>query len=59
MIQITQEESYALSILTVSVTNVNNELQKQLAGRQSMIKLLEDKYKAKFDEIKGIFNEVV
>ena len=54
---ITQEETNALEILTNSAKQADSELQRQLAARQALIKLLEGKYKATFDEKTGQFKK--
>ena len=54
---ITQGETWALQVLTNSVNAANAEAQRQLAGRQAVIVLLEQKYKAKFDEKTGSFEK--
>ena len=56
---ITQEEQKALEILTVTVRQLDAELQRQLAARASVIALLEAKYKAKFSEQTGVFTPEV
>lgn len=53
MIQITQEELWAFNILNNQVKNVQSELQKDIAARDSYIKLLEKKYKAIFNPQTG------
>ena len=50
---ITQEELWAFNILNNQVQNVQAELQKDIAARDSFIKLLEKKYKAVFNPEKG------
>jgi len=52
---ITQEELWALNVLTAAATNAQAELQRLVAARQSHIKLLEDKYRATFNEQTGQF----
>ena len=52
-----QEELWALNVLTNSAQNAQNELQRTIAARQAYIKLLEDKYKATFDQTTGQFIE--
>ncbi len=59
MEQPTQEELWALSILTQSAQNVNAEMQRVLAARKAYIELLETKYTVKFDEITGQFTPIV
>lgn len=54
---ISQEETWALSILTATAQNQQAELQRVMAARESYIKLLEDKYKATFDPQTGQFKE--
>ncbi len=53
MIQLMQEEVWAFSILNNQVTNVQAELQRDIAARGSFIKLLEGKYDAVFNPEKG------
>ncbi len=52
---ITQEETWALAILTASVNDTQAELNRRLQARKACIELLEGKYQAKFDEQSGIF----
>jgi hypothetical protein len=54
---VTQEELWALNVLTQTASNVQTELQRLIAARQSIIKLLEDKYEATFNEKMGQFTE--
>jgi len=53
MIQLTQEEMWAFNILNNQVTSVQSELQKDIAARDSLIKLLENKYDAVFNPQNG------
>ena len=53
MIQLTQEELWAFNILNNQVNNVQAELNKDVAARNSYIKLLEGKYNAVFNQEKG------
>ena len=46
---ITQEEQWALNVLTQAAVNAQAELQRLVAARNSNIKLLEEKYKANFN----------
>ena len=57
MIQISQEEQWALNILTQAAVNAQAELQRLVAARNSNIKLLEDKYNATFNQQTGQLNE--
>ena len=52
---ITQEELWALNVLTAVTTNAQAELERVVAARQAIIKLLEDKYNSTFDEQLGQF----
>lgn len=54
---ITQEESWALSILTTTAINAQAELQRVISARDAYIKLLEKKYKAIFNPTSGEFKE--
>lgn len=49
MIQLTQEEIWASTILNNTVLNTQAELQRAMAARDAYIKLLENKYNAVFD----------
>ena len=40
-----QEETWALNIITAQTVNAQSELQRCIAARDSLIKLLEKKYK--------------
>lgn len=46
---ITQEEQWALNILTGSAVNAQQELSRVVAARNSYIKSLEEKYNAVFN----------
>jgi len=52
---ITQEEQWALNVLTQATVNAQAELQRLVAARNSNIKLLEDKYNAVFNQQTGQF----
>ena len=52
---ITQEELWALNALTAVATNAQAELERVVAARQAIIKLLEEKYKSTFNEQTGQF----
>jgi len=52
---ITQEEQWALNVLTQAAVNAQAELQRLVAARNSSIKLLEAKYDATFDQQTGQF----
>ena len=52
---IAQEELWALNVLTAAATNAQAELERVVAARQAIIKLLEDKYNSTFDEQLGQF----
>jgi len=52
---IAQEELWALNALTAVTTNAQAELERVVAARQAIIKLLEDKYNSTFDEQLGQF----
>ena len=53
MINLTKEELWAFNILNNQVNNVQAELQKDIAARDSYIKLLESKYDAIYNQAKG------
>jgi len=53
MTQLTQGELWAFNILNNQVQNVQAELQRGVSAREAFIKLLEVKYKAKFDPATG------
>ena len=53
--QLTQEELWTFNIFNNQITNAQAELQRLMAARNSYIKLLEDKYDAKFDAQTGTF----
>lgn len=53
MIQISQEELWAFNILDAQIANVESELRKDIAARDSYIKLLELKYDATLDPKSG------
>ena len=52
---ITPDETKALEILTLTVRQLDAELQRQMAARASVIALLEAKYDSVFNEQTGIF----
>ena len=52
---IAQEELWALNALTAVTTNAQAELERVVAARQAIIKLLEEKYKSIFNEQTGQF----
>ena len=52
---ITQEEQWALNVLTQAAVNAQAELQRLVAAHKAYIKLLEDKYKAVFNQQTGQF----
>ena len=52
---ITQEELWALNVLTATTSNAQAELQRMIAARQAHVKLLEGKYNAIFNEQTGQF----
>ncbi len=53
MIKLAQEELWAFNILEAQIRNVQEELQRDIAARDSYIKLLEGKYEAVFNPAKG------
>ena len=55
MIPITNAEVWALNVLSGSVSNAQDELERAIAARGSFITLIEGKYKAKFDPDTGEF----
>ena len=56
MIQVTQEELWAFNGLNGLAQNTRVELDRQIAARDALIKLLEQKYDAVFDVKTGTFN---
>ncbi len=48
-IQISQEELWGLNILNTQINNVQAELKRSMAARDSFVKLLEVKYDAVFN----------
>ena len=52
---ITQEEQWALNVLTQSALNAQAEMQRLVAAHKAYVKLLEDKYDAVFNQQAGQF----
>ncbi len=52
---ITQEEKWALNILTASAAESQQELQRRMAARNSYIKDKEEKYNAVYNPVTGEF----
>ncbi len=57
MIQLQEDELWAFNILNNQIKNVQEELGKDISARDAFIKLLEVKYKAKFDPTSGTLNK--
>jgi len=55
MIQITQDEANALDIIGQQGIALNNQFSQVKAAQRALITLLENKYKAVFDEQTGQF----
>lgn len=53
MIELTNSEIWAFNVLSSSVQNAQQELQRAIAARDAYIKLLENKYEAEFDMSTG------
>ena len=53
MIEVTQEEVYAFNVINGVVKGSQEELNRQVAARGALVKLLEDKYEAVL--VDGIF----
>ena len=49
MINITNEEQWALNVLNGTLNAAHQELQRAIAAKQAYIKLLESKYSAEYD----------
>ena len=56
MIELTPEEVWAFNGLNGLAQNTRAELDRQIAARDALIKLLEQKYDAVFDVKTGTFN---
>jgi len=57
MIQLKDGELWALGALTASANNAQQELQRLIAARNELIKLLEERHNATFDANTGQFKK--
>jgi len=57
MIELTQEEVYTFNIISNQITNIQAEMQRLIAAKDSYISLLEGKYNATFNKETGKLEE--